>query len=86
MIEDQRDMVCGECPLGDCDEESLWCIFRFLTSPNDAQRRVAHNVAPGTLPRPYHTRRNSVKQITLDRREYFAERYRRKRLEKQCTI
>ncbi len=77
----QVDLICGECPLATCDEQSLWCIFRFLTNPNEAQRRVGNIVAPGVLPRPYHTRRESVKQITLDRREYHAERYRRKRLE-----
>lgn len=72
----ELDAICTQCPLIDCDESSLWCVFRLLTDPNPEQRRVFHEVTPGLIPRPYHTRQRSVNPITIKRREYMAERYR----------
>lgn len=40
----QQDLICLDCPLlkrGGCDEESLWCAFRWATNPNQAQLAVA---------------------------------------------
>jgi hypothetical protein len=37
----QVDFICGNCPLETCDEESLWCLFRFITDPNDAQKKFS---------------------------------------------
>lgn len=37
----QADFICRQCPLVDCDEESLWCAFRWATNPNAAQLAVA---------------------------------------------
>lgn len=36
----QVDLICGSCPLSECDEESLFCAFRFITGPNDAQKQM----------------------------------------------
>ena len=41
----QYDLICNSCPLTDCDEESLWCVFRFMTNPNDAQKAVLETIA-----------------------------------------
>lgn len=38
----QADFICTECPLTEgCDEESLFCAFRWATNPNKAQLAVA---------------------------------------------
>lgn len=37
----QQDLICTRCPLADCDEESLFCCFRWATNPNQAQLNVA---------------------------------------------
>lgn len=39
----QQDLICTECPLlgKGCDEESLFCAFRWATNPNRAQLAVA---------------------------------------------
>jgi hypothetical protein len=34
----QPDFICASCPLSKCDEKSLWCIYRFVTKPNRAQK------------------------------------------------
>lgn len=36
----QVDLICTQCPLADCSEESLWCLFRFMTNPNPAQKAL----------------------------------------------
>jgi hypothetical protein len=41
---EQRDLICLDCPLidqGGCDEQSLWCAYRWATNPNAAQLAVA---------------------------------------------
>lgn len=35
------EFICTNCPLLFCDEESLWCAFRWATNPNKAQLEVA---------------------------------------------
>lgn len=60
------DLICSECPLRECSEQSLWCIFRFVTDPNEAQQRFVNK----TIRR----RRSKV-----NRKEYFAERYKANR-------
>jgi hypothetical protein len=80
---DQQDLICTQCPLADCDEESLFCCFRWATDPNDAQKAVQTNGV-----RPYYTRRQSVKPETIARREYFKERYlikKRAEMRNECT-
>lgn len=58
----QLDLICGECPLVGCDEESLWCIFRFVTDPNEAQQRFTNKTI----------RRVRSK---VSRKEYYAQHY-----------
>lgn len=41
MAEINQDFICTECPLDTCDEESLWCAWRWATQPNKAQLGVA---------------------------------------------
>jgi hypothetical protein len=59
----QLDLICSDCPLTNgCDEESLWCIFRFVTNPNEAQQNFVNK----TIRR----RRSKVK-----RKDYYAAQY-----------
>jgi hypothetical protein len=37
----QRDFICTDCPLAACDEDSIWCAFRWATNPNAAQLAAA---------------------------------------------
>jgi hypothetical protein len=64
----QPDLICANCPLLDCDESSLYCIYRFITDPNKAQRKAAFKDVPEGKLLPQH-----------DRREYFKARYRANR-------
>ena len=34
------DLICLECPLNSCSQDSLWCVFRFVTKPNPAQQHL----------------------------------------------
>lgn len=37
----QRELICANCPLmPDCDEQHLFCMYRWLTDPNDAQKEA----------------------------------------------
>lgn len=40
-MKNEPEFICTECPLAKCDEESLWCAFRWATNPNNAQLAVA---------------------------------------------
>lgn len=89
-MSEQLEFICTQCPLANCDEESLWCLFRFLTDPNNAQRQIAPE---GITLRQYYTRKQNVKPETLTRRAYFRQRYINKKLEReqqkgtqQCTM
>lgn len=65
---EQADLICTQCPLADCDEKSLWCLFRLATDdPNEAQKRVLMGI----------TRR-------MPRRKYFAEYYQANREKKNA--
>jgi hypothetical protein len=55
----QVDLICGACPLIDCDEESLWCLYCLGTDPNKAQRKA---ILPGL-------------RRVLSRKDYFARHY-----------
>lgn len=55
----QQDLICTGCPLIDCDEESLWCLYRLASDPNKAQRKVL-------MP--------TIKRV-LSRQDYFATYY-----------
>jgi hypothetical protein len=55
----QSDFICLECPI-ECDEESLFCAFRWATNPNAAQRAVAM-----TQPEPQR------KRVQIDPEERF---------------
>lgn len=35
------DAICNQCPLSDCDEEHLFCGYRWATNPNQVQLQVA---------------------------------------------
>ena len=37
----QLDLICSVCPMKVCDTHSLFCMYRFLTHPNAAQREAA---------------------------------------------
>lgn len=65
----QVDLICGNCPLDACDEESLWCLFRFVTDPNEAQQRLVN--------KSIRKKRSKVK-----RREYYARQYQANREKK----
>ena len=39
MPDSQIDFICLECPLKECDQQSLWCKFRLQTNPNWMQKR-----------------------------------------------
>lgn len=43
-MDEQLDLICQTCPLTDCDEGSLWCLFRLLTNPNPAQLAIVRSV------------------------------------------
>lgn len=68
-------LICGECPLAQCDEQSLWCIFRFLSDPNDKQRAIVSDLSM----KPY-TKKPDEEIKNVERREYFQARYRAKKL------
>jgi hypothetical protein len=54
----QPDLICKECPLAECDEDSLWCAFRWATNPNPAQMSVAtFRVIPQRLTEAERSRR-----------------------------
>lgn len=55
----QADLICSQCPLADCDEKSLWCLYRLSTDPNSLQRKVL-------LP--------TIKRV-ISRQDYFAAYY-----------
>lgn len=40
-MDTQQDFICTVCPLNGCDEESLFCAFRWATNPNQAQLDAA---------------------------------------------
>lgn len=40
-IREQTDLICTQCPLERCDEDSLFCAFRWATNPNRKQLAVA---------------------------------------------
>lgn len=61
------DLICCECPLDQCDDESLWCAFRWATNPNEAQRKMAGI--------KFDKRRAPVTKETEDRREYYSNYY-----------
>jgi len=39
MKNDQLDLICTQCILKVCDEQSLHCLFRWNTKPNYNQKR-----------------------------------------------
>lgn len=36
----QQELICTECPLSSCDEDSIWCVWRMMTDPNNAQKSL----------------------------------------------
>ena len=59
IIPTQADLICGNCPLDECNDESLWCLYRLGTDPNTAQRKA---LLPGL-------------RRVLSRKDYFARNY-----------
>lgn len=55
----QLDLICTDCPLKECNEESLWCIYRFCTKPNPAQLEFM----------------GQIKGQKKDRKKYYADYY-----------
>jgi|SRR5690606_8491504 len=72
---DQPDFVCIECPLAECDEESLFCAFRWATFPNQAQQKAM------TMRQARHRRKIKAKPRT----EYFRKRYQEKKRQEAQT-
>jgi len=81
--EHQSDFICTDCPLLFCDEESLWCAFRWATNPNQAQLKVASvRIIPQRLTdaergRKYRTRNPEKRAETV--RKYRANMPKEKR-------
>lgn len=65
----QPDLFCADCPLRVCDEKSLWCMYRFITSPNKAQREAAK------LADVIHLTPKRARQSTKKRKKYYADYY-----------
>ena len=61
-MRNNADLICLECPLNSCDTDSLWCAYRFVTDPNEAQQRFTNKMI----------RRKASK---VSRKEYQAARY-----------
>lgn len=82
----QADLICGQCPLADCDEESLWCMYRLVSGkPNQAQARF-FTLPP--KPRKKRFDRRAYGRIYREenreaKREYDRKRHRQKVLEQQ---
>lgn len=66
----QIDLICSQCPLEKCDEQSLWCILSALTKPNSKQRGVRAVF------------RKEKAHLAEDRTEYYKSYYRENREEK----
>lgn len=79
MATRQADLICTECPLADCDIESLFCTFRWATNPNDEQLKVTLRAKK----REYlemmlrAKKRRKVKRAEYDARYYAANRERK---------
>lgn len=65
------DFICGQCPLEDCDEQSLWCALRFATKPNRAQRTLINQLT-----------RAQAQHRAEHRREYLSTYYQQNREKK----
>jgi len=82
---DQRDLICINCPLPICNEESLWCAFRWATNPNAAQMAVAtFRVIPKKLTGAERSRRwrqKNRERYNEVQREYRARSKERKKAE-----
>jgi hypothetical protein len=69
----QSDFICLECPLAECDEGNLFGALRWVTKPNEVQRRLLTQA-----------KQNRTRQIKRNRLKYFRERYQaRKQLNEQ---
>lgn len=72
-INEQRDFICTQCPIqGGCDEQSLYCAFRWATDPNAAQRRV---MLKGRLVTKTKRRKLSAAIMQERKNEYNRESY-----------
>ena len=68
----ELELICGQCPLSECNDQSLWCAFSWITNPNINQKRLRANY-----------RKSRLKQVRERRLQYFKDRY---RLRKQMEI
>lgn len=73
----QREMICVECPLATCSEDSLWCLYRFVTKPNDAQKDLLKTKASYRL-REYQQAYYIANQDRIKERQ--RERYRARKV------
>lgn len=69
----QLDLICTQCPLASCDEESLFCVFRWMTNPNKEQREML-GIAVETK-RERKSRVNYEYAVENDRSAYYASYY-----------
>lgn len=70
------DLICSQCPLADCSEESLWCAFRWATDPNKAQLKALEHNTTGILKRQFAIADLAKKTIAKEmRRQYLADYY-----------
>lgn len=85
MVENQHDLICVDCPLLVCNEESIWCAFRWATNPNAAQLAVAtFRVIPKRLTDAERSRRwrqKNRERYNEVQREYRSRRKQRKKAE-----
>lgn len=73
----QREMICAECPLESCSEDSLWCLYRFVTKPNEAQKQLLMTKASYRL-REYQQAYYIANQDRIKERQ--RERYRARKV------
>jgi len=68
----QLELICGQCPIvPECDEDSLFCLLRFLTKPNEAQKQLFQVT-------------KTRKPVLSGRQKYF-QRYYQKNREKKLA-
>lgn len=78
----QRDLICNECPLEECDDGSLWCVLRLLSGePNAAQAKFV-TLPPKPRKKRFDRRaygRLYREEHREEKREYDRERYLQKK-------
>lgn len=72
MNRDQLDLICTQCILRTCDEQSLHCQYRWQTNPNWIQKRKIAN----------EKKKAGKRAAETGRTKYWREYGRKKRAER----